>query len=104
MGENLRSRDFGPLDWFDAHPEFGLARAGSGLAASSGRWIKVTEEPAACGPSARTRQPGQRWVQSLHPLLMKNLSDFLIVTTAWPEVLSLAMIDPSSSPPVDRSQ
>ena len=55
-------------------------------------------------PLPAGRRPGQRLVQSLQPLLMKNLSDFLMVTTAWPAVLSLAMIDPSSSPPVERSQ
>jgi hypothetical protein len=47
---------------------------------------------------------GQRRFQSLHPLLVKNLSDFLIVTTACPVVLSLSMMEPRSSEPVDRSQ
>ena len=57
-------------------------------------------------PASRLRAPDHRhrlWLayrlaQSLQPLVSKNLSVFLIVTTIWPDVLPLAMM--SENPPL----
>ena len=62
-------------------------------------FVRVPESAEEVNPDA-----AHRLVQSLQPFDSKNLSLFRIVTTTWPELLPLSMIEPMPSPPVRRAQ